>query len=56
MRLRTSPSASVLGARLAPAEVALALAAQDGSPLADRPDPLERAAAEATARHPDADA
>jgi hypothetical protein len=56
MRLRTSPSASVLGAGLSLGEVALALAAQDGSPLADRPDPLARAAAEATARHPDADA
>ncbi|CCG03602.1 hypothetical protein [Blastococcus saxobsidens] len=38
------------------AEVARALAAQDGSPLADRPDLLEQAAAEVTARHPDADA
>jgi hypothetical protein len=38
------------------AEVALALAAQDGSPLADRPDLVEQAAAEVTARHPDADA
>ena len=38
------------------AEVARALAAQDGSPLADRPDLLEQAAAEVTALHPDADA
>lgn len=38
------------------AEVALALAAQDGSPLADRPDIIERAADEVTSRHPDADA
>jgi hypothetical protein len=36
--------------------VARALAAQDGSPLADRPDLFERTAAEVTARHPDADA
>jgi hypothetical protein len=38
------------------AEVARALAAQDGSPLADRPDLLEQAAAEVTALHPHADA
>ena len=38
------------------AEVALALAAQDGSPLAARRDLLEQAAAEVRARHPDADA
>lgn len=37
-------------------EVALALAAQDGSPLAQRPDLIERAAAEVTAGHPNADA
>ncbi len=37
-------------------EVALALAAQDGSPLADRPELLERAAAQVRASHPDADA
>lgn len=37
-------------------EVALALAAQDGSPLADRPDVIEAAAAEVVARHPGADA
>lgn len=37
-------------------EVALALAAQDGSPLAERPDLIERAAAQVTSRHPDADA
>lgn len=37
-------------------EVALALAAQDGSPLAQRPDLIERAAAQVTPRHPDADA
>lgn len=38
------------------AEVALALAAQDGSTLADRPELLEQAAAEVLARHPGADA
>lgn len=38
------------------AEVALALAAQDGSPFAQRPDLVERAATEVVARHPDADA
>ncbi len=38
------------------AEVALALASQDGSPLADRPELLERAAAQVVAHHPDADA
>lgn len=38
------------------AEVALALAVQDGSPLADRPDLIARAAADIIARHPDADA
>ena len=38
------------------AEVAQALAAQDGSPLADQPELLEQAAAEILARHPDADA
>ncbi len=43
-------------ARPSLAEVALALAAQDGSPLADRADIIERAALEVTARHPDADA
>ena len=43
-------------ARPSLAEVALALAAQDGSPLADRPQRIRRAAAEVTARHPDADA
>lgn len=37
------------------AEVALALAAQDGSPLAERPDLIERAASEVVALHPDAD-
>ncbi len=37
-------------------EVALALAAQDGSPLAQQPDLIERAAAEVTAGHPNADA
>jgi hypothetical protein len=37
------------------AEVALALAAQDQSPMADRPDLIERAAAEVTSRHPNAD-
>ncbi len=38
------------------AEVALALAAQDGSPLAHHPDLVEQAAAEVVTRHPDADA
>lgn len=38
------------------AEVALALAAQDGSPLADRPELIERAAAEIVRGHPNADA
>lgn len=44
------------GARPSLAEIALALSAQDGSPLADRPDVIEKAAAEVAARHPDADA
>ena len=43
-------------ARPSLAEVALALAAQDGSPLADRPELLERAATQVLASHPDADA
>jgi hypothetical protein len=38
------------------AEVALALAAQDRSPLADHPDVIERAAADVIVRHPGADA
>ena len=38
------------------AEVALALAAQDGSPLATRPDLLEQAAVAVLHRHPGADA
>lgn len=38
------------------AEVALALAVQDGSPLAARPEVIERAAAEVVSRHPGADA
>ncbi len=38
------------------AETALALAAQDGSPLAARQDLVERAAAAVLARRPDADA
>lgn len=38
------------------ADVALALAAQDGSPLADKRDVVERAADEVLTRHPDADA
>lgn len=37
-------------------EVTLALAAQDGSPVAQRPDLVERAAAQLTARRADADA
>ena len=44
------------GARPTLAEVALALAAQDGSSLADRPEVIERAAEELIARHPQADA
>jgi hypothetical protein len=43
-------------ARPSLAAVALALAAQDGSPLADRPDLLERAAVEVVERRPDPDA
>ncbi|MGH9277125.1 MAG: hypothetical protein ACRD12_03310 [Acidimicrobiales bacterium] len=43
-------------ARPSLAEVALALAAQDGSSLARRPDVIERAAADVVARRPDADA
>ena len=43
-------------ARPSLAEVALALAAQDGSPLAERPELLERAAVQVLARYPDADA
>jgi hypothetical protein len=42
------------GTRPSIAQVALALAAQDGSPLADRPDLIDRAAAELLGRHPDA--
>jgi hypothetical protein len=42
-------------ARPSLAEVALALAAQDGSPLAGRPDLIEQAAADVLARHPEAD-
>lgn len=38
------------------AEVALALAAQDGSPLADRPELIESAAEAVVARRADADA
>lgn len=38
------------------AEVALALASQDGSPLADHPQLVERAATQVVDRHPDADA
>lgn len=44
------------GARPSLAEVALALAAQDGSPIAHRPEVIERAAAEVTARRPGAGA
>lgn len=43
-------------ARPSLAEVALALAAQDGSPLADRPELVERAAVEVVEYRPDADA
>lgn len=44
------------GARPTLAEIALALAVQDGSPLAARPAVIERAAAEVVVRHPRADA
>ena len=37
-------------------EVALALAVQDGSPLADQPELIARAAADIVTRHPDAGA
>ena len=43
------------GAKPTLAEVALALAEQDGSPLAERPDLVEAAAASVVLRHPDAD-
>lgn len=43
-------------ARPSLAEVAMALAVHDASPLAARRDLIERAAAEVVARHPDADA
>ena len=43
-------------ARPSPAQVALALASQDGSELADRPELIERDASQVLARHPDADA
>jgi hypothetical protein len=43
-------------ARPSLAEVALAVAEQDGSELADRPELLEQAAADILERHPDADA
>ena len=46
----------VPGARPTLAETALALAAQDGSPLAARQDLVERAAADVLSRRPDADA
>lgn len=42
-------------ARPSLAEVALALAAQDGSPLAERADLIEAAAGAVVVRHPDAD-
>ncbi|MDY7104876.1 MAG: hypothetical protein S0880_27130 [Actinomycetota bacterium] len=44
------------GTRPTLAEVAFALAAQDGSTLADHPELIERAAADVLVRHPDADA
>lgn len=44
------------GARPSLGEVAIALAGQGGSPLADRPDLIEQAAIDVTARHPGADA
>lgn len=43
-------------ARPSLAEVTLALAAQDASPLAERPELLEHAAEQVLARHRDADA
>lgn len=43
-------------ARPSLAEIALALAAQDGSPLAERPDLIAAAASAVVERHPDADA
>lgn len=43
-------------ARPSLAEVALAAAAQDGSPLAEQPALIERAAEQIVALHPDADA
>lgn len=43
-------------ARPSLAEIAQALAAQDGSPVADRPDLIASAAEAVVARHPDADA
>lgn len=43
-------------ARPSLAEIAHALATQDGSPLAERPDLLTAAAAAVVERHPDADA
>ncbi|MGH3371520.1 MAG: hypothetical protein ACRDPR_16135 [Nocardioidaceae bacterium] len=43
-------------ARPSLAEAALALAAQDGSPLAGRPEVIERAAADVVVRRPGADA
>jgi len=62
--LETAVMAAALGAhyeqhpdaRPPIAEIALALAAQDGSPLADHRDIVERAASDVLARHPDADA
>lgn len=47
---------AVPGARPTLAEMALALAAQDGSPLAACPEVVERAAADVVTRRPGADA
>lgn len=44
------------GTRPSLADVAMALAAQDASPLASQPGLIRQAAAEVSARHPDADA
>lgn len=43
-------------ARPSLADIALALARQDGSPLAEQPEVIERAAREVVVRRPDADA
>jgi len=55
-RPRSRPTSGSTRARPPLAEVAFALAAQDGSPLAGRLELLERAATQVLARRPDADA